>query len=152
MKVLFVCLGNICRSPLAEAIFNWKINQQGRAGSFQVDSCGTGNYNLGDAPDPRTVHVAFKNKVPIEHIARQLTQKDLHEFDLILVMDNHNLRHILHLCQPHQISKVKLMRSYDPQGEGEVPDPYYGREKDFDEVFEILHRSINQLVEELIQS
>ena len=149
MKILFVCLGNICRSPLAEAIFNSKINQHGLAASFYADSCATGRYNIGDSPDPRTIRTAFKNKVPIEHTARQITRNDLHEFDLILAMDDHNQRDILRLCEPHQSAKIKLLRSYDPQGEGEVPDPYYGQEKDFDEVFAMLDRTIEKMVKDL---
>ncbi|MBS1950001.1 MAG: low molecular weight phosphotyrosine protein phosphatase [Bacteroidetes bacterium] len=149
MKVLFVCLGNICRSPLAEAIFNKKINHLTNRDLFQTDSCGTGNYNVGDLPDPRTVRVAFKNDVPIQHVARQLSRQDIEYYDLVLVMDRHNLKSTLSLAEPHHHMKIKLVRSYDPLGQGDVPDPYYGDEKDFDDVFEILNRSIEKLVDEL---
>ncbi|HCW09044.1 MAG TPA: protein tyrosine phosphatase, partial [Cytophagales bacterium] len=140
MKILFVCLGNICRSPLAEAIFNDKIAKCGLQDSFIADSCGTSNYNIGDWPDPRTIKSANKHQVPISHFARQLTRADLDNFDLILAMDSYNLGDILSMASMETKDKVKLMRSYDPEGEGDVPDPYHGRESDFENVFQILDR------------
>ncbi|MBI1770681.1 MAG: low molecular weight phosphotyrosine protein phosphatase [Bacteroidetes bacterium] len=146
MKILFVCLGNICRSPLAEAIFNEKVRQRGLQKEFQSDSCGTGNYHIGDWPDGRAIKCAQKNNILINHLGRQLTRSDLEDFDLILAMDRSNLKNIFALANTETKSKVKLMRSYDPLGTGDVPDPYYGNEKDFDEVFEILDRSVEGLV------
>jgi protein-tyrosine phosphatase len=92
MKILFVCLGNICRSPLAEAIFKEKIRQQQWEHLFHADSCGTSNYNIGDDPDPRTVLSAYQNNVPIAHSARQFTSRDAEIFDLILAMDNNIIK------------------------------------------------------------
>jgi protein-tyrosine phosphatase len=149
MRILFVCLGNICRSPLAEAIFNAKASDKNLSHLYPTDSCGTSNYNIGDNPDPRTIRSAARKKIPISHRARQLTQADLENFDLILAMDKNNLREILNLCTPAQRSKVNLMRRYDPQGNGDVPDPYYGDEMDFENVYEILERSIDSLLMEL---
>lgn len=149
MKVLFVCLGNICRSPLAEAIFKEKARQRNLSHLFHSDSCGTSNYNIGDDPDLRTIQSAHKSNTPISHRARQLCKTDLETFDLILAMDQNNVRSILSLCEASQSSKIKLMRSYDPLGVGDVPDPYYGTEKDFDDVFKILERSIDRLIEDL---
>lgn len=149
MKVLFVCLGNICRSPLAEAIFNDKVRSKGWQKDFQSDSCGTGDYHVGDWPDDRTIRCAQKNNILINHLGRQLKRSDLDDFDLILAMDRSNLHNILTLATEETKSKVKLMRSYDPLGVGDVPDPYYGSEKDFDEVFEILDRSIDRLISEI---
>ena|SRR5882724_908656 len=146
MKILFVCLGNICRSPLAEAIFNDKIKSKGLQEKILADSCGTGNYHVGDWPDHRTIKCAAKNNILINHVGRQLSHADLENFDLILVMDGSNLFNVLRLGNESTKSKVKLMRSFDPLGEGDVPDPYYGNEKDFDEVFEILERSVSKLV------
>jgi protein-tyrosine phosphatase len=149
MKVLFVCLGNICRSPLAEAIFKEKLRKQELEHLFQTDSCGTSNYNIGDSPDPRTVKSARKNSIPIFHNARQLKYSDSEEFDLILAMDENNYRNILSVTHSSHHHKVKLMRSYDPLGSGDVPDPYYGNEKNFEEVFTMLDRSIDSLLTEL---
>lgn len=152
MKILFVCLGNICRSPLAEAVFNEKVRLKGLQNEFQADSCGTGNYHVGDEPDHRTITCAVKNRIPIHHSGRQLTRADLENFDLILAMDSSNRADILKLSDLHHKTKVKLMRDYDPNGSGDVPDPYYGSEKNFDEVFKILDRSIDGLITELIKS
>lgn len=148
MKVLFVCLGNICRSPMAAAIFKHKIQQQGL--SYQCDSCGTGDYHIGGPADQRTLAVAQKNGVKVNHTARQLSDADLDEFDYIFAMDKSNQFNIQRLpsAQTHK-HKIKLIRVYDPNGLGDVPDPYHGTEKDFQEVFEMLNRSIDQFINQL---
>lgn len=146
-KILFVCLGNICRSPQAEAIFNHKIKEKGLVHVYQGDSCGTSNYHTGCSPDQRTIQNSLKNGVPVYHAARQLSDHDLENFDLILAMDESNYHNILRLstATAHQ-HKIKLMRDFDPHEQGDVPDPYYGGEKDFQEVFDILNRSIENLI------
>lgn len=140
-KVLFVCLGNICRSPLAEAIFAHKVRAKGLTHLYYAESCGTANYHIGDRPDHRTIRNAEKNGVLIDHFGRQLCTEDFEKFDEILVMDRSNFNNALRVAGPHK-GKVKLMRAFDPHGEGEVPDPYYGGEEDFQNVFDILDRSI----------
>jgi protein-tyrosine phosphatase len=150
MRILFVCLGNICRSPLAEALFIHKIWAHGMSDQFEVDSCGTSNYNLGDSPDQRTVRNALKNGLSMDHVARQMTLEDFDSFDRILVMDGNNLRQTLSISEARHHSKIALIRTYDPMGSGDVPDPYYGGEKDFQEVFEMLDRSVEALVHDLI--
>lgn len=150
MKVLFVCLGNICRSPLAEALFIHKIRTLGVADLFEVDSCGTSNYNLGDSPDHRTVANAHRNGVPMAHVARQLSSTDMAYFDRILVMDSKNYEQVLALSDPVHHGKVTMMRQFDPEGGGDVPDPYWGNAEDFQEVFEILDRSVSRLVGQLV--
>lgn len=146
-RILFVCLGNICRSPQAEAIFNHKIIQKGLAHKFLSDSCGTSNYHIGDSPNRRTIQNSLKNGVSIKHAARQLSPLDLDSFDLILAMDQSNYSNIIRISTDSaQHHKIKLMREFDPHEQGDVPDPYYGSEKDFQEVFDILDRSIEHMI------
>ncbi|MCB0487555.1 MAG: low molecular weight phosphotyrosine protein phosphatase [Cyclobacteriaceae bacterium] len=150
MKVLFVCLGNICRSPLAEAIFKHKVKSIDLDGSIYADSCGTAGYHIGELADPRTRANAQKNGVTITHRGRQLQSSDLEEFDYILAMDQSNLSNIKRLSNSELYSeKIYLMRSFDPHPGEEVPDPYYGDEKDFQQVFEILDRSIDHFLKEI---
>lgn len=153
IKVLFVCLGNICRSPLAEAIFNHKLKHRNWTQLFEVDSCGTGDYHIGDQPDKRTVKVSRKNGVEIAHACRQLTPDDLDYFDYIMAMDKSNYFNILRLSTTDQSNKkVKLMRDFDIEHPGaEVPDPYFGSEKEFQEVFNILDRSLDEFLSHLKQ-
>jgi protein-tyrosine phosphatase len=142
-SVLFVCLGNICRSPVAEAIFKHQVKMRGINHLFTADSCGTSNYHIGDDPDPRALCNALKNGVPVSHKGRQLSVNDLKVFDFILAMDQSNYDTILRLpdAEVYQ-SKIKLVRNYDPSGAGDVPDPYYGNEHDFQLVFEMLNRTL----------
>jgi protein-tyrosine phosphatase len=148
INVLFVCLGNICRSPLAEAIFKDKIERKNLGKHFKVDSCGTSNYHIGDIPDHRTISTAQKNGIKIDHYVRQLTLDDLERFNYIIAMDHSNHQNILRLSEDGMhTEKVFLMREFDPHGKGkEVPDPYYGDERNFQEVFEILDRSTDNFL------
>ncbi len=150
-KIVFVCLGNICRSPLAEAIFKSKAKEKNEAQYFEVDSCGTSNYQIGDPPDLRTVANASKNGIVLNHLARQIQLHDLDYYDLIVAMDKMNYRDILRLAknEVHQ-KKIMLMRNFDSIGKGQdVPDPYHGSERDFQEVFEILNRSMENFINDV---
>lgn len=150
ITVLFVCLGNICRSPLAEAIFNDKVHKMGIGARFEADSCGTGDYHSGQQPDPRTIKVANKNGIAISHACRQLVTKDLDVFDFILAMDQSNLKNIAQRSNKQNHHKIFMMRYFDPQAkDADVPDPYYGDDRDFQEVYEILDRCISGFLRHL---
>ncbi len=148
-SVLFVCLGNICRSPLAEGIFTDLVRKRGLSDRFRIDSCGTGGWHAGEPPDPRSVLVAAKNGLDISHLrARKFDpDRDPAEFDWIVVMDRSNHADLLRLGMPGH--KVRLMRSYDLSlgGEHDVPDPYYGGDDGFDKVYEMLTRACEGMLE-----
>lgn len=153
ISVLFVCLGNICRSPLAMNIFIHEVRNRGLERYFSVDSCGTSNYHIGASPDPRTIENARKNGMEIHHSARQLEPKDLEKFDYVLAMDKNNLAGIQQLDRNNEhVEKIFLMRDFDPKGKGmEVPDPYFGGEQGFQNVFEVLKRSINNFLDTIVE-
>jgi len=147
VKILFVCLGNICRSPLAEAVFKHKVREKNLEKYFEADSCGTANYHIGDMPDSRTIANARKHGVLIDHSGRQLKSDDLEYYDFIFAMDESNYQNILRLSNAHNHkTKIALMRDFDPNGKGEVPDPYYGKEPHFQEVFDILNRTMDNFI------
>ena len=149
IKILFVCLGNICRSPLAMALFKQEAKTRGLADAFLTDSCGTSNYHIGEPPDRRTTMNAEDNGIFIRHRARQLTKDDLPYFDYILAMDSENIRSVVSLDpQGEHQNKIKLMRDFDDQYKGsDVPDPFFGGENGFQEVFVILRRSVNNFLD-----
>ncbi len=150
-KVLFVCLGNICRSPLAEAIFDHLVKEKGLQDVIGSDSAGTGAYHIGEDPDPRSITVAQKNNVPIFHKARQFTPKDYEDFHYIAAMDQSNFRNIIH-ATGYKHDGLFLMREYDEgQSNMEVPDPYYGGDDGFQHVFDMLMRSNIKFLNHLIE-
>lgn len=150
--VLFICLGNICRSPLAEGVFTHMAQQRGLAERFLIDSCGTGGWHAGDPPDPRSVLVASKNGLDINHLrARKFdAQRDPAEFDWLIVMDRQNEADVLSLGSPRE--RVRLMRSFDEtlNAPSDVPDPYYGGDDGFDKVYAMLTRACEGLLDHLI--
>ncbi len=146
MKILMVCLGNICRSPLAEGILKSKI--VARQLTWEVDSAGTGGWHEGELPDHRSVRIAAQYGIDItDQRARKLQQADLARFDLILAMDRQNYKDILRIADtPQQRAKVHLIMNFvAPDSNQEVPDPYWdGR---FDEVFQMLDNACDALLE-----
>ncbi len=151
IKILFVCLGNICRSPLAEAIFDDLVNLKGLENSFLTDSAGTGAWHVGEKPDPRSIAVAKKNNVPIDSRARQFQPEDYDEFDYIVAMDQSNFRNIIK-ATGYKHDGLILMREFDNiKDSDEVPDPYYGGPEGFQNVFDMLKRCNENFLDHLIE-
>lgn len=149
IKVLFVCMGNICRSPLAEGLFLHKINQRGIAHRFIVDSCGTGKWHVGARPDHRILELAGSHGIALPSRARQVRVRDFEEYDHILCMDDDNRIDLLDLGAAD--SKVTLMLDCDPdQSLREVPDPYYGGEEGFHQIFTMLDTATEALIDSLL--
>jgi protein-tyrosine phosphatase len=148
IKLLFVCLGNICRSPSAENIMNYLIEQEGLRERIICDSAGTSSYHIGSPPDARMRAAAKKRGIQLKGKARQLEDFDLEFYDLILAMDQSNYQDILSLDRRGQYqNKIKLMCDFATQySEQEVPDPYYGGESGFDYVIDLLLDSCQGLL------
>lgn len=150
--VLFVCLGNICRSPLAKGLFQDLVRERGVGDRFDIDSCGTGGWHAGNGADPRTVQIAAFHGLTFDHCARQLDpRRDFDRFHYLLAMDLDNKAGLLHAGAPAH--KVHLMRSFDPSLKGEpdhrliVPDPYYGGSEGFEKMYVMLRAACEGLLE-----
>lgn len=149
VKILMVCLGNICRSPLAEGILASKLP----INEFLVDSAGTGSWHVGHAPDKRSIATAKKNGLNISNQkGRQFTRNDFDAFDYIFVMDNSNYRDVIHLAQNDtQKEKVHLiLDAIFPNENVDVPDPYYGTTNGFDMVYQMLDEACEVIAQRLI--
>ena len=148
-KVLFVCTGNICRSPSAEGVFRHLIKEAGLAEVVGIDSAGTHNFHLGEGADPRALAAARKRGYEIaEHVARQVTPEDYREYDLILAMDWENLSAMQQQCPKlHQHKLMLLMRFANEFEEATVPDPYYGGPEGFGKVLDYLEDACQGVLE-----
>ncbi|RJF72676.1 low molecular weight phosphotyrosine protein phosphatase [Deinococcus cavernae] len=143
LRVLALCLGNICRSPVAEELLRQELQKAG-VGAV-VDSAGTGDWHVGRPADSRSREVARRHGLELGGRARQLSAADFYEQDVILAMDAQNLAEARRLAPPNAEAKVQLMRDYDPEAPGEdVPDPYYGGPDGFENMYAMLERSARE--------
>jgi protein-tyrosine phosphatase len=152
IRICFVCLGNIVRSPLAKNLFIHLAQQLGVSCKYEVDSAGTGDWHLGEPPDARMRQVAAQHGLHYDNSARQFRRSNFDLFDLILAMDHENLADLRGLARSDaDRQKIHLLREYDPQGgpQAVVPDPYYDRVEGFEEVFRVIERSCQGLLNAL---
>ncbi len=151
-KVLFICMGNICRSPSAEAVFSALLKRHGVAADFVLDSAGTHAYHISKQPDKRSIKAASKRGISMDHLrARQVTDVDFQRFDWLVVMDEHNRLKLANDFPSLAQDKVVSMMSYAPDaGYTEVPDPYYGEGDGFELVLDLLEQACEGLYAFLI--
>ncbi|KHJ51760.1 low molecular weight phosphotyrosine protein phosphatase [Halomonas sp. NyZ770] len=149
-RVLFVCLGNICRSPTAEGVFQQAVVRAGLDDRITIDSCGVGDWHVGKAPDPRSQAAARQRGIEIGHLrARQLKVSDFHEFDYVLGMDRENLAAMRALQPASSQAQVGLLLDYAGLPQSDVPDPYYGGDEGFEQVLDLIERASQGLLDEL---
>lgn len=148
-RVLFVCLGNICRSPLAEGVFGEVLRERGLSDRYEIDSAGTGGWHVGSAPDPRSIAVAQKHGIDISsQKTRKVRPDDFAEFDLILGMDRSNVEDLLVVAGPAR-NRVALFIEHALGARRDVPDPYYGGVDGFDKVYGMIRSASEALVDKL---
>lgn len=150
IHIIFVCLGNICRSPLAASVFRRQLARAGLSDSFRIDSAGISDDHVGEPPDPRMTKTAGRHGVALTGRARQVRELDLLDADYVIAMDRENRADILALMADAG-SHVRLLRAWDPDaaGEPDVPDPYYGGAAGFEQVYEMVERSCGALLQEI---
>ncbi len=151
IRILFVCMGNVCRSPMAEGIFQHLLKQHGLADRVMIDSAGTHAYHAGKAPDPRAIRAAQARGIDISGLrARQVGPGDFEEFDLILAMDEHNYDSLLFTGAKHQQGKLGYLLDYAPHLKTRnLPDPYYGGEVGFERVMDMIEDACEGLLRHL---
>ena len=140
VRILFVCMGNICRSPTAEGVMRHLLEREGLAGEIEIDSAGTGGWHAGAPPDARATAAAHRRGIVLDGAARQITEEDFRTFDLLLCADAENVAALRSIAPPGTEDRIRLLRSYDPAAAGDedldVPDPYYGGEHGFEGVLD----------------
>jgi protein-tyrosine phosphatase len=149
VRICFVCLGNICRSPTAEAVMRHLVMQAGLGDRIAIDSAGTGDWHVGHARDHRSRAVGEARGIPLAGAARQFVPQDFDDFDHVLAMDRSNRAELVRLARDDRDrAKVALLRSFDPSAppDAEVPDPYYGGAHGFEEVFDVCERACRGLL------
>lgn len=150
-RVLFVCMGNICRSPTAEGVFRARVAARGVADRFVIDSAGTHAYHVGEPPDRRSIEAAARRGIDLTTIrARKVTAQDFEHFDLVLAMDADNHERLLVLASDTHAGKVRLFLEYGASGRREVPDPYYGGANGFEDVLDLVEEAAEGLLNELL--
>ncbi|UCH52666.1 MAG: low molecular weight phosphotyrosine protein phosphatase [Pseudomonadota bacterium] len=150
VRVLFVCLGNICRSPTAEGVFRKLVLESGLQEHIEIDSAGTHAYHIGKPPDARAQSAARQRGVDLSALrGRQAMPVDFERFDYILAMDSENLEHLLEICPVHYAPKVRLFMEYAPHWPPEVPDPYFGGAAGFDRVLDMIEQAAAGLLESI---
>ncbi len=150
-RVLFVCTGNICRSPTAEGVFRGQVESAGLAESIEIDSAGTASWHVGKSPDSRSRETARRRGIDIDHLrGRQVDFGDFEYFDYILAMDQDNLHELRRVGPVEHHGKLRLLMEFAPDfGLAEVPDPYYGGDSGFDRVFDMIDAASRGLLEEI---
>jgi len=149
-RVLFVCLGNICRSPMAQGVMEHYIKTHNLSNQLSCDSAGTGSWHVGELADFRTRTVLQNQGIRLDHRARTLFSSDFDKFDLILTMDRWIHQEVLKRSPKPAHDKIRLYRDFDPQGSGDLEDPYYGTQQDFEEVYQVCLRTTPQIVKYLV--
>jgi protein-tyrosine phosphatase len=156
MRVLFVCLGNICRSPSAEGVMRSLVRESGLQEEIEIESAGTGGWHVGSPPDRRATAAAAGRGIALEGSARRVRAEDFDDFDLLLAMDRSNLGELRELARgEQQRAKVRLLREFDPAGAGagagdlDVPDPYYGAGDGFERVLDLVQAACGGLLAQI---
>lgn len=150
-RICFVCLGNICRSPIAEGVFEHLAELAGCGAEFQVESAGVGGWHVGEAPDSRARKTAAAHGIRLDGAAQQLRARDLDRFDLLLALDTDVASDLRQMAAHGQRGKIRLLREFDPlaRGDLDVPDPYYGSMQDFENVYQMIERACRGLLDSL---
>jgi protein-tyrosine phosphatase len=152
VAISFVCMGNICRSPTAEAVMRRLVKQAGLEKAIAIDSAGTGSWHVGEERDQRSREVGEERGMPLQGVARQFVRSDFTRFDYVLAMDRENFADLVRLAPNAEArAKVHLLREFDPSvpPQSDVPDPYYGGRAGFERVFDICEAACRGLLEDL---